>query len=184
MVIGTKEGVVEAITRLVGSDITNTILRTANGSDHKSIGDFTLFEVMKLFINSTNRPSTNDMLEQLLVVINHNFDFCKKISINIELMQSNAAQMATYGIVIRIPQFMLTLLANIETATKSGYGHEFHLAMHTIHKKYMYNQVHNTTLLQLILKELASAGRVRVLKDAPAPGTGTAHLVAESVSYL
>jgi hypothetical protein len=33
----------------------------------------------------------NDMLEQLLEVINHNFDFCKKISVNMELMQSNAA---------------------------------------------------------------------------------------------
>jgi hypothetical protein len=35
-----------------------------------------------------------------------------------------------------------------------------------------------------ILKELAGANGVWVLKDAPAPGTGTAHLVAESVSYL
>ncbi len=63
----------------------------------------------------TNHPGTK--------VINHNFDFCKKISINMELMQSNAARMATYGIVIGIPQLMLTLLANIETATKFDYGH-------------------------------------------------------------
>jgi hypothetical protein len=54
----------------------------ANGSDHKSIDDFTLFEVMKLSINGAGQPSTNNMLEQLLEVINHNFDFCKKISIN------------------------------------------------------------------------------------------------------
>jgi hypothetical protein len=44
--------------------------------------------------------------------------------------------------------------------------------------------VHNATLLQFILKELAGTDNVRVLKDAPAPGTGTMHLVAESVSYL
>ncbi len=42
-VICAKEGAVEAITKLVGSDVTNAILRTANGSDHKSIDDFTLF---------------------------------------------------------------------------------------------------------------------------------------------
>jgi hypothetical protein len=41
-VISAKEGVVEAITKLVGSDITNAILRTADGSDHKSINKFTL----------------------------------------------------------------------------------------------------------------------------------------------
>ncbi len=53
-VIGAKEVVVEAITKLVGSDITNAILRTANGSNHKSINNFTPFEVMKLAINSAN----------------------------------------------------------------------------------------------------------------------------------
>jgi hypothetical protein len=58
-------------------------------------------------------------------VINHPFDFRKKVSVNMELMQSNAARMATYGIVIRIPQLTLTLLANIKTATKSNYGREF-----------------------------------------------------------
>jgi hypothetical protein len=79
---------------------------------------------------------------------------------------------------------MLTLLANIETATKSDYGCEFCLAMHAIRKKYMYNHVHDATLLQFILKVLAGANGIWVLKDAPAPSTGTVHLVVESVSYL
>ncbi len=156
----------------------------ANGSYHKSIDDFMLFEVMKSAINGTDQPSTNDVLEQLLKVINPNFEFCKMVSVNMELMQSNMAQMATYGIVIGIPQLILTLLANIETATKSNYGREFCLAMHAIRKKYMYNHVHDATLLQFILKELVGADGVRVLKDAPAPGTGTAHLVTKSVSYF
>jgi hypothetical protein len=41
LVIGAKEGVVEAITKLVGSNVTNAILQMANGSDHKSINNFT-----------------------------------------------------------------------------------------------------------------------------------------------
>jgi hypothetical protein len=56
--------------------------------------------------------------------------------------------------------------------------------MQAIHKKYTYNHVHDTTLLQDIMKELAGADGVRELKDAPAPGPGTAHSVADSVSYL
>ncbi len=139
---------------------------------------------MKLAINGANQPSTNDVLEQLLEVINHNFDFCKKISINMELMQSNAARMATYGIVIGIPQLKIMLLANIKTATKSDYGSEFCSAMHPMCKKYTYNHMYDATLVQFILKELVSANGVRVLKDAPAPGTGTVHLVAKSVSCL
>jgi len=42
-VIGAKEGVVEAVSKLVGSDITDAILRTADGSDFKSIDDYTLY---------------------------------------------------------------------------------------------------------------------------------------------
>ena len=101
-----------------------------------------------------------------------------------ELMQSNAARMATYGIVIGIPQLTLTLLANIETATKSDYGREFRSAMHAIRKKYAYNHVHNAMLLQTILMELAGADGVRALRDAPAPNAGTVHSVANLVSFL
>jgi hypothetical protein len=184
LVIGTKEGVVKAITKLVRSDVTDAILRTANGSNHKSINVFTLFEVTKSAIDGADQPSTNNVLEQLLGVINHSFDLRKKISINMELMQLNTAQMTTYGIVIGIPQFTLTLLANIRTATKSDYVGKFCSAMHAIRKKYTYNHVHNATLLQFILMELAGADGVRVLKDAPTPGTGTVHSIAKLVSYL
>jgi hypothetical protein len=51
LVIGAKEGVAEAITKLVSRDVTDAILRTANGSNHKSINDSTLFEVMKSAID-------------------------------------------------------------------------------------------------------------------------------------
>jgi hypothetical protein len=184
LVIGAKEGVVKALTKLVGSDITNTILQMADGSDHKSIDSFTLFDVMKVAINGADWPSTNDVLEQVLEVINHTFDFRKKVSVNMELMQSIAARMATYGIVIGIPQLTLTLLANIETATKSDYGREFCSAMHAIRKKYAYNYVHDATSLQTILTELAGANGVRALKDAPAPNATTGQSVAKSISFL
>jgi len=184
LVIGAKEGVVEAVLKLVGSDITVAILRTPDGSDHKSIDNFTLYEVMKVAIDGADRLNMNDVLEQLIEVINHPIDFHKKVSVNMELMQSNVARMATYGIIIGIPQLTLTLLANIKTATKSDYGREFHSAMHAIRKKYAYNHVHDATLLQTILRELAGAGRVRTLRDAPAPNAGTAHSVANSVSFL
>jgi hypothetical protein len=101
-----------------------------------------------------------------------------------ELMQSNAARMATYGIAITVPQLTLTLIANIENATKAEHGCKFQLAMQAICKKYMYNYVHNATLLQDIMKELTGADGVCKLKDTPAPRTGTAHSVTDLVSYL
>ncbi len=139
---------------------------------------------MQVAIDGADRPLMNDVLEQLLKVINHTFDFCKKNSVNMELLQSNAARIAMYGITIGIQQLMLMLLAIIETATKSEYGHEFCSAMHAIHKKYTYSHVHDEASLQTISMELAGANGVRVLKDAPAPSTGTAHSVADLVSFL
>ncbi len=53
-VIGAKEGVVEALSKLVGSNITDAVLRMADGSDHKSIDDFTLYEVMKVAIDGAD----------------------------------------------------------------------------------------------------------------------------------
>ncbi len=51
LVIGAKEGIVKAVMKFVGSDITNAVLRTADGSNHKSIDNYTLFEVMAAAIN-------------------------------------------------------------------------------------------------------------------------------------
>jgi hypothetical protein len=62
-VIGAKEGIVKAVLKLVGTNITDAILGTANGSDHKSIDDFTLYEVMKVAIDGADRPTTNHVLE-------------------------------------------------------------------------------------------------------------------------
>jgi hypothetical protein len=78
LVISTKEGVVEAVMKLVGSDITDAVLRTANGRDHKSIDNYTLFAVMAAAIDGADQTSTIKVLEQLLEVINHTFDFRKK----------------------------------------------------------------------------------------------------------
>jgi hypothetical protein len=56
-VIGAKVGIVKAVSKLVGSNITDAILRTADGSNHKSIDDFTLYNVMKLQSTGlTDRP--------------------------------------------------------------------------------------------------------------------------------
>ncbi len=51
LVIGAKEGVVKAMTKSVGSDITDAVLQTADGSNHKSIDNYTLFAVMAAVID-------------------------------------------------------------------------------------------------------------------------------------
>ena len=50
-VIGAKEGAADAITKLVGGDITDAILCTPGGRDHKGVEDFRLLDVMQAAIN-------------------------------------------------------------------------------------------------------------------------------------
>jgi hypothetical protein len=45
---------IEAITKLVGSNVTDAILWMANDSNHKSINEFTLYKVMKAAINGSD----------------------------------------------------------------------------------------------------------------------------------
>ena len=46
---------------------------------------------MKVAIDEADRPTTNNVLVQLLDVINFTFEFRKKVSVNMELVQLNAA---------------------------------------------------------------------------------------------
>jgi hypothetical protein len=53
-VISAKEGIVKAVMNLVGSDITNAVLQTADGSNHMSIDNYMLFAVMVAAIDGAN----------------------------------------------------------------------------------------------------------------------------------
>jgi hypothetical protein len=84
--IGVKEGVVKALTTLVGMDITDSMVCRANG-EYKYLDEYTLHELVHATIDRANRPPATDILTQLNHVINYVFDFCKKISANMEGMQ-------------------------------------------------------------------------------------------------
>jgi hypothetical protein len=57
--IGTKEGAAEAITAKVGLDFTNAVLKTADGSDFRSIDDWLLEEVLAAVVQGADRPNSS-----------------------------------------------------------------------------------------------------------------------------
>jgi hypothetical protein len=181
-VIGAKEGTTEAITAKVGSDVTDAVLRTANGSDFKSIDDWQLKEVIATVVQGADRPNTAEVLSHLLAIIRFSFDFRKKVSANMEPLCSKAGRMQSYEIAINVTQLVLVLLANIDLAASENWGHEFRPTLQSIRHKYAYNFTHTPTSINDILKELASADGVRKLTDAP-PG-GHTSAVMDQVSLL
>jgi hypothetical protein len=129
--IGAKEGIVEALTMFVRTDITNTILCQADG-DFKGLDKYTLHELLKAAVDGADRPPATDILDQLLAVFNYAFDMRKKISMNMESLQALVVRMSTYGINIGTVQIALVLIANIELAAKEDYGRDFCSALHKI----------------------------------------------------
>eukprot|EP00804_Cyclotella_cryptica_P009141 CCRYP_003208-RA/>CCRYP_003208-RA protein AED:0.61 eAED:0.32 QI:0/0/0/0.5/1/1/2/0/507 len=99
-VTGAKEGAAEAITAKVGSGVTGAVLKTAGGSDLRSIGDWLLEEVLAAVVQGADRPNSSDVLAQLLHVIQFEFDFRKKVSANMELLRAKAGRMTAYGITV------------------------------------------------------------------------------------
>jgi hypothetical protein len=182
-VIRAKEGTAKAITVKVGTDVTDAVLKNADGSDFKSIDDWQLKDVLAAIVQGADHPNTANVLNQLLSLIHFSFDFCKNVNANMELLCAKAGRMVSYGVTIDETQLALVLVANINVATSEVWGREFRPALQTIHRHCAYNYICDATSISDILHELADANGVRKLTNVLAP-VGTAHAVAEKVSLL
>jgi hypothetical protein len=63
--IGAKEGVAEAITEKVGTDVTDIVLRNANGTDYKNVDEWQLSDVIEAVLAGAIRPNLPDVLQQV-----------------------------------------------------------------------------------------------------------------------
>ena len=185
-IMGAKEGITDGITALVGSDITDAILRSADGTDFKGIDEYALAELFEAALEGADRPGASEILDQLVDAITVQFDFRKKCSANVELLRLKAAKMATFGIQITEPIIASVIIANVDAAAQEEYGVDFRQSLQSIRRQYDYNHVHDAASLAIIMKELASADGARNLRDAPnanaLSNAGKAHAVNAAVS--
>ena len=183
-VIGVKEGVTEAIIEAVGTDVTDQVLRDADGSSMKSIDDYNIADLFEAIISGANRPKAPEVLTQFIEVVNFSFDFRKKVGVNVEMLKAKAAKVQSYGIKIDTALIVLTIFANVERAVTYEWAREFRPAMQVIRSKYNYDYTHDDTSLADILQQLAAADSVRNLKEAPEPEKGAAYAVQEQMTLL
>ena len=183
-IVGTKEGVIEILKRLVGGDILDTVTKTADASRDKSIDDYNLHDVFQLAYDNAVRPEVDDVLEMLCEMYQYDFDFRKPIKHSMAQLKAMATRLKPFGINPAEPELTLILLANIHHAKEQDWGQEFRAAMSAIRKKYTYDHVHDAASMAFILKELAGADELRTMKLAPAPNTSKANAVAKYKSIL
>jgi hypothetical protein len=183
-IVGTKEGVIEVLKRLVGGDILDTVTKTADASRDKSIDEYKLHDVFQLAYDNAVRPEVDDVLEMLCEMYQYDFDFRKPIKHSMAQLKTMATRLKPFGINPAEPELTLILLANIHHAKEQDWGQEFRAAMSAIRKKYNYDHVHDATSMAFILKELAGADELRTMKLAPAPNASKANAVSKYKSIL
>jgi hypothetical protein len=74
-IIGIKEAIRDAATDSFGATITDSVLRTADGTDFKSINDWTVEKLFDAIRQGADRSITTEVHQQLNSAINNSFNF-------------------------------------------------------------------------------------------------------------
>ncbi len=183
-IVGTKEGVIDILKRLVGGNILDAVTKTPDASRDKSIDNYKLHKVFQLAYNNAVRPEVDDVLEMITEMYQYDFDFRKPIKHSMAQLKAMATRLKPFGINPAKPELTVILLANIHHAKEQDWGQEFRAAMAAIRKKYTYDHVHDAKSLAFILKELAGADELQAMKLAPEPNTSKANAVGKYRSIL
>jgi hypothetical protein len=76
------------------------VLRTADGTDFKSINDWTVEQLFDAIRQGANRPTTTEIHQQLNAAINYSFNFQQKIQVNYDALLAKTGTLKAVGIII------------------------------------------------------------------------------------
>ena len=128
-IVGTKDGLVEVLKRLVGGAILDQVTKIADGSRDKSIDAYKLHEVFQLAFDNAVRPEVDDVLDSTIEMYQYKFDFRLPIKHSFAHLKTMATKLKPFGIIPGEPELMLVLLANIHYAKEQEWGHKFRASM-------------------------------------------------------
>ena len=181
--IGVKEGVAAGITKIVGKDITNPILRTSDGISFKSVDQYQLHQLITAITEGAERPEATTIRQQFVNIAGTVFDWRDTVAINVEKFATNTAKTQAYGLRVHDDLKAVVILANMEWAARQSWGTEISVAHRTIKAKYRYDHTHNTASIKEILKVLTGADEARDRRKAPALGE-KAEMVSQGLESL
>jgi len=172
--IGTKEGTAEGITALVGSAITDQILKNVDGTP-KTVDEYLLYELIQAVRDGAIRPEHQDNLRLAKSVLDFQFDWRKKIQANLEQLKVLIERGKASGLNLDVTFIVSVLLANLHAAVQHDWGRDLFESHQKLRKQYPHGTTHTATTLQAIMTELTAADNVRDPSTAPAPSKATAY---------
>ena len=179
--IGTKEGAAEAITTIVGSDITDNVLRHTDGSP-KGVDEYRLAALFHAVAIAAKRPTEKEMVALKVGTLQFQFDWRKSFQINMEQLRATVNKITSYRLSFDNNDTALVVLSNIHEATQHHYGRDFRETLRSLRQTYRYDFQHNNTSIADIMAQLTAADSLRDPADAPAPESARA--VTDSMALL
>ena len=167
--IGVKEGFAKGITKIVGKNITNAILRSADGSRMKSVDDYKLHQLWTAIQEGADRPAASKIQKDYVDITRFIFDWRETAATNVEQLAMLAEKASGFGVRIHSDLRAVIILANTEWAAKQSWGAEIRTAQRKITAAYTYNFVHTPESIADILKMLVKADGARDRQLATAP---------------
>jgi hypothetical protein len=181
--VGGKQGVIDALVQIVGTDATDSVVKKTMTDRRKHIDDIHLDELFAAIEENADRPASRILLDRANAVINTRFDFSRKCNVNIDALKTTAARLGANGVKIGDTLIAHTILANVEDASQQKWGTEFVETLREIRRTNASTKVHDAASIAAIATALAKADAVRVLSDAE-PLEGAASAVQQSLHSL
>ena len=88
--IGVKEGIAEGITKIVGRDNTNPILRTTDNSDFKSVDQYQILQLFTAITEGAEQLELSNIRRQFVNIAGTIFDWRETVVTNVKQMAEMA----------------------------------------------------------------------------------------------
>ena len=133
--IGVKEGITEGITKIVGREIDNPILRTTDNTDFKSVDQYQKHQLFTTIKERAEQPDSSNVRQQFVNIAGKFFDWTETVVTNVKRMAAMADKFLGYGVRVHTDLRALVILANKEWAAQQTWGLEISVSHYKIVSK-------------------------------------------------
>ena len=133
--IGVNEAMAAAITSIFGAQITNPILRTADGSDFRTFDEYDMHQLLSAVKVGDERPSATAIRKMMVDVMATSFDWRESTATNLEQLSTAITKATTYVVSFHNDMKGLVITANVVHTAQQPWGSELAEAQRKIKAK-------------------------------------------------
>ena len=111
--IGAKEGAAAGISKVLGTDITDTTCCTTDGQDFTMVDEYTLYALMQAVIGGVESPATTYMCKLYVSLFSIKLNFRIKMVVNVKRLRSQATKSKGYEVTVGEEVIFVIIITNV-----------------------------------------------------------------------